>query len=61
LDSMKSINKLKDIMHMKPDGMQEGMIANKPYWQVIMNHPLTYIFCFIGIIIAIMASMTKKK
>jgi hypothetical protein len=46
---------------MKPEGMQEGMAANKPYWQVVFNHPLTYIFLFIGMIMAVLASVTRKK
>jgi hypothetical protein len=46
---------------MKPEGMEEGMKSNKPYWQVVFNHPLTYIFLFIGLIIAVMAAATKKN
>jgi hypothetical protein len=59
-DSLNAINKLKNIGSMKPEGMEEGMKSNKPYWQVVFSHPLTYIFLFIGIIIAIMAAATKK-
>lgn len=60
-DSLNAINKLKNIGKMKPEGMEEGMKANKPYWEVVFNHPLTYIFLFIGILIAIMAASTRKN
>jgi hypothetical protein len=60
-DSMKAIYKLKDVIKMRPEGMDEGMKSNKPYWQVIFNHPLTYIFLFMGIVIAILASVTRKN
>jgi hypothetical protein len=46
---------------MKPEGMDAGMKSNRPYWEVVFNHPLTYIFLFIGLIIAIMAAATKKN
>lgn len=58
---MKAINKLKNIGAMKPQGMEEGMVSNKPYWQVVFHHPLTYIFLFIGVVIAIMSAATKKR
>jgi hypothetical protein len=45
---------------MKPPGMEEGMKSNKPFWGVVFNHPLTYIFLFIGILVAIMAAATRK-
>lgn len=60
-DSINAINKLKNIFNLKPEGMEEGMKSNKPYWQVVFNHPLTYIFLFIGIVIAIMAAATRKN
>ncbi|WNE40443.1 MAG: hypothetical protein GBAus27B_000510 [Mycoplasmataceae bacterium] len=60
-DSLKAINQLKNIGSMKPVGMEEGMASNKPYWGVVMSHPLTYIFSFIGVVIAIMATATKKR
>ncbi|KLL04698.1 MAG: hypothetical protein MRERV_14c045 [Mycoplasmataceae bacterium RV_VA103A] len=60
MDSLQAINKLKNLSSMKPAGMDEGMKSNKPYWKIVFNHPLTYIFLFIGLIIAIMAAATKK-
>jgi hypothetical protein len=60
-DSLSAINKLKNLKQFMPEGMEEGMKSNKPYWQVVFNHPLTYIFLFIGIIVAIMAAATRKN
>ena len=60
-DSLNAINRLKDIVNMKPEQMDQGMKANQPYWQVIFYHPLTYIFLFVGIIMSVMASVTRKN
>lgn len=60
-DSLEAINKLKNLGQMKPEGMEAGMKSNKPYWEVIFAHPLTYIFLFIGLLVAIMAATVKKN
>jgi len=61
MESLRAVNKLKDLLQMMPEGMKEGMEANKPYWEVVMYHPLTYIFLFIGSLMAVMAAMTRKN
>jgi hypothetical protein len=48
-------------VNMKPEYMDAGMKANQPYWQVIFYHPLTYLFLFVGIIMSVMASVTRKN
>ena len=60
-DTLAAINKLKNLGSMKPKGMEEGMKSNKPYWEVIFLHPLTYIFIFIGLIVVVMATATRKN
>ena len=60
-DSLAAINKLKNLAQFMPEGMQEGMKSNKPYWEIVFHHPLTYIFIFIGVLIAIMAASLKKN
>ena len=60
-DSLAAINKLKNIGSVKPPGMEEGMKSNKPYWEVVFAHPLTYIFLFIGLIVAVLAAAVRKN
>jgi hypothetical protein len=44
-----------------PPGMKEGMAANRPLWEIVFANPLTYIFLFIGAIIAALAMAIKKN
>jgi hypothetical protein len=34
-DSINALNKLRDIGKMMPEGMNEGMKANRPAWEIV--------------------------